>query len=66
MEGPSRSRSTARTKATEYQAALATLRPLPRVAQPVKDGVGRTDTSWNPWQGVFLRLVERLHGYWLY
>ena len=18
--------------------------------------------SWNPWQGVFLRLVERLHG----
>ena len=22
--------------------------------------------SWNPWQGVFLRLVERLHGCWLY
>src|SRR4051812_5743385 len=22
--------------------------------------------SWNPWQGVFLRLVERLHGRWLY
>jgi hypothetical protein len=22
--------------------------------------------SWNPWQGVFLRLVERLHGSWLY
>jgi len=21
--------------------------------------------SWNPWQGVFLRLVERLHEYWL-
>jgi hypothetical protein len=21
--------------------------------------------SWNPWQGVFLRLVERLHGTWL-
>jgi hypothetical protein len=21
--------------------------------------------SWNPWQGVFLRLVERLHGVWL-
>jgi hypothetical protein len=21
--------------------------------------------SWNPWQGVFLRLVERLHGSWL-
>jgi hypothetical protein len=21
--------------------------------------------SWNPWQGVFLRLVERLHGNWL-
>ena len=21
--------------------------------------------SWNPWQGVFLRLVERLHGMWL-
>jgi len=21
--------------------------------------------SWNPWQGVFLRLVERLHGCWL-
>jgi hypothetical protein len=21
--------------------------------------------SWNPWQGVFLRLVERLHGPWL-
>ena len=21
--------------------------------------------SWNPWQGVFLRLVERLHGAWL-
>ena len=21
--------------------------------------------SWNPWQGVFLRLVERLHGRWL-
>ena len=21
--------------------------------------------SWNPWQGVFLRLVERLHGGWL-
>jgi hypothetical protein len=20
--------------------------------------------SWNPWQGVFLRLVERLHGCW--
>jgi hypothetical protein len=20
--------------------------------------------SWNPWQGVFLRLVERLHGSW--
>ena len=22
--------------------------------------------SWNPWQGMFLRLVERLHGCWLY
>jgi hypothetical protein len=22
--------------------------------------------SWNPWQGVFLRLVERLNGAWLY
>ena len=22
--------------------------------------------SWNPWQGTFLRLVERLHGSWLY
>jgi Transposase DDE domain group 1 len=22
--------------------------------------------SWTPWQGVFLRLVERLHGSWLY
>ena len=21
--------------------------------------------SWTPWQGVFLRLVERLHGCWL-
>ena len=21
--------------------------------------------SWNPWQGVFLRLVERLHACWL-
>jgi hypothetical protein len=21
--------------------------------------------SWNPWQGVFLRLVERLHGRWM-
>ena len=21
--------------------------------------------SWNPWQGVFLRLVERLNGCWL-
>ena len=21
--------------------------------------------SWNPWQGVFLRLVERLHSCWL-
>src|SRR5262245_1382812 len=21
--------------------------------------------SWNPWQGVFLRLVERLHGCWV-
>jgi hypothetical protein len=21
--------------------------------------------SWNPWQGVYLRLVERLHGCWL-
>ena len=21
--------------------------------------------SWNPWQGVFLRLVERLNGAWL-
>jgi hypothetical protein len=21
--------------------------------------------SWNPWQGMFLRLVERLHGCWL-
>jgi hypothetical protein len=21
--------------------------------------------SWNPWQGLFLRLVERLHGCWL-
>jgi hypothetical protein len=21
--------------------------------------------SWNPWQGVFLRLVERLHGSWV-
>ena len=21
--------------------------------------------SWNPWQGTFLRLVERLHGCWL-
>ena len=20
--------------------------------------------SWNPWQGVFLRLAERLHGCW--
>jgi hypothetical protein len=20
--------------------------------------------SWNPWQGAFLRLVERLHGCW--
>ena len=22
--------------------------------------------SYNPWQGVFLRLVERLNGCWLY
>ncbi len=22
--------------------------------------------SWNPWQGMFLRLVERLHGGWLF
>jgi Transposase DDE domain group 1 len=22
--------------------------------------------SWNPWQGTFLRLVERLHGCWLF
>jgi Transposase DDE domain group 1 len=22
--------------------------------------------SWNPWQGMFLRLVERLHGCWLF
>jgi hypothetical protein len=22
--------------------------------------------SWNPWQGTFLRLVERLHGCWLW
>ena len=22
--------------------------------------------SWDPWQRVFLRLVERLHGCWLY
>jgi hypothetical protein len=22
--------------------------------------------SWTPWQGMFLRLVERLHGCWLY
>jgi hypothetical protein len=22
--------------------------------------------SWNPWQGVFLWLVERLNGRWLY
>ena len=22
--------------------------------------------SWKPWQGAFLRLVERLHGCWLY
>ena len=22
--------------------------------------------SWNPWQGVLLRLVERLNGCWLY
>ena len=22
--------------------------------------------SWNPWQGAFLRLVERLNGSWLY
>ena len=22
--------------------------------------------SWNPWQGAVLRLVERLHGCWLY
>ena len=22
--------------------------------------------SWTPWQGAFLRLVERLQGYWLY
>jgi hypothetical protein len=22
--------------------------------------------SWNPWQGAFLRLVERLNGCWLY
>ena len=22
--------------------------------------------SWNPWQGTFLRLVERLHDCWLY
>jgi len=22
--------------------------------------------SWNPWQSTFLRLVERLHGAWLY
>ena len=21
--------------------------------------------SWNPWQGAFLRLVDRLHGRWL-
>jgi hypothetical protein len=21
--------------------------------------------SWNPWQGTFLRLVERLNGAWL-
>jgi hypothetical protein len=21
--------------------------------------------SWTPWQGMFLRLVERLHGCWL-
>ena len=45
MEGLSRSRSTAGTKVTGYQTTLATLRPLPRVARPVKDGVGRTDTK---------------------
>ena len=22
--------------------------------------------SWNPWQGMFLRLVEQLQGCWLY
>jgi hypothetical protein len=22
--------------------------------------------SWNPWQGMFLRLVERLQGCWLF
>ncbi len=22
--------------------------------------------SWTPWQGMVLRLVERLHGCWLY
>ena len=22
--------------------------------------------SWNPWQEMFLSLVERLHGRWLY
>ena len=47
MEGLSRSRSTAGTKVTGYQTTLATLRPLPRVARPVKDGVGRTDTHCN-------------------
>ena len=48
----------------EYALALAVI-PMP--CQIVRGG-GRLIfrlLSWNPWQGVFLRLVERLHGCWL-
>jgi hypothetical protein len=49
----------------EFRTFCAALIEMP--CQVVRSGRRLTYRllSWNPWQGVFLRLVERLHGGWL-
>jgi Transposase DDE domain group 1 len=48
----------------EFATFCAAFIPMP--CQIVRGGRRLTYRmlSWNPWQGVFLRLVERLHGCW--
>ncbi len=60
-EVPGRSRALLRME-------FATFCGVPLIQVPCQLVVGRGRRivyrllSWNPWQGVFLRLVERLHG----